>query len=314
MLLPLFLLALGLIIIVFAADNLIDGSASIAYRHHVSPLVVGLTLVAFGTSAPEITITVIAALKKNSAVALGNAIGSNIANIGLVLGIVQLVSPLKWSNQTLRPKFIFLLICMVVTSLLLADGHIGRLDAGILLTLLVAFMVYLFFKYQRISSPMQQAIEEKPQLAKNPWLKIIIGAIFLPLSAALIVKQAVIIAKLVGLSEMTIGLTIIAIGTSLPELVTSITSAIKGHYDLAIGNILGSNVFNLIAVLPFIGLIDPQALTLSIVARDMGVMFLFTFLMLLSANSKAGAGSRLIGVLLLACYIAYTVLLICVKT
>ncbi len=305
MLLSLLILIIGLALITIAADQFVDGSATIAYRHHFSPLIVGLTLVAFGTSAPEIAITITSALKQKSAIALGNAIGSNLANICIVLGLSLLFFPVKWPKIGLI-KLGYLLFASIITLYLLHDHYFSNTDGIILFLLLAVFMVYLYVRYQRFGEKKLQTLTYPTEHIKSyPLLRLIFGAILLPLSAILIIKQASIIARMVGVSEITIGLTIVAVGTSLPELIVSLSSFYKGHHQMAIGNIIGSNIFNLIAVLPFIGLFDPHHIDAKLVNRDIPIMLLTT-LPLFALSYLPRLYLRICGLVFIMTFILYT--------
>lgn len=302
------LLTLSLGLLIIAADQFIEGAATLAHRYHISPLVIGLTLIALGTSAPEIAITVIAAIEKKASIALGNVIGSNIANIALVMGAVLLISP-STSSSLSRPKLYFLGSSMLLTLCLFLDFFVSRLDGLLLLTLFAGFLTYLYFSYQRFSQArLNTLVYPESQIKPYPIARIIIGGILLPVAATITIQQAVFIAKALGMSDTVIGLTILAVGTSLPELVTSLTSCAKGQYDMAIGNILGSNIFNLLLVLPFIGLLSPGSIDSNIVHRDI-LMMIVTSLSVLGLSTLPKYGLRLLGFALIASYIIYLTLL-----
>ncbi len=298
----------GFAIIVKSADELVDGASQIAYNHKVSPMIIGLTLVAFGTSAPEMMVCIVAAVRENSALAIGNALGSNIANIGLVLGLTLLIKPIKMESHTIKREFPLLFIIMITTYILIVDGHFSLIDGVVLLLCLALFLAYLAYSHdQNKKSGLSQTEHDN---VSYPWLRVIGGIILLPISAEMIVKGSVTIALYFGVSELVIGLTIVALGTSLPEVVTSIAAARKGNTDMAIGNIIGSNMFNLIAVLPFVGLIHPTFVPPLLLTRDIPSMFFITIALLLMTFARKRELTRVEGILLLTVYVAYLGLLL----
>lgn len=311
MLIPCALLLLGFVLIVVAADDLVRTSSFIAKTFNISPMIIGLTIVALGTSAPEIIVSITASLDGQSELALGNAIGSNIANIGLVLGLSLLLKPIKIQSKTLLRELPILFIIMCCSYLLLADGYFSRHDG---LLLLIGLGLLLFYiagqaNKSRKDSLASEVTAELPASCRYPYFRLIVSLILLPISAKLIVNNSIVIASYLGVSKVTIGLTVVAIGTSLPEVATSIVGILKGEDDLAIGNIIGSNMFNLLAVLPFAGMLAPKKVPPLINVRDIPIMFLVSiFVVILVYMSKHKLG-RLSGILLLSIYIAYLVLL-----
>ena len=310
------LLLSGLLLISWAANKFVDGATAIAKQWDISPLIIGLTIVALGTSAPEIVVAIVSSAKGNASLAVGNAIGSNIANIGLVLGVTALIKPLSVHSRILQREFPILFIVMLLTWLLLSDGHLNHLDGLILLLGLSVLMIILIFLAQREKNHEPLATEFAAEISttlppKQAWFWVAVGIVLLPMSAELIVRGAVIIAKHFAISDLTIGLTIVAIGTSLPEVATSIAATLKGEDDIAIGNIIGSNMFNLLAVLPFPALVAPHLLDSMVLQRDLPVMFVMTVLLLILAYGFRGPGqiSRWQGLLLLGCYGSYLAIL-----
>ena len=312
MLTSIFLIIIGLVLLAWAAERFVTGAVGLAYHFGASPLLIGLTVVALGTSAPEIFVAIDAARQGDPALGIGHAIGSNIANIGLVLGLTALIKPLRVQSQTLRREYPILFLIMILTWVLFQDGNFSQLD-GILL-LIGLLLLMLWFVWQsytaRKSEPLRK--EYAQELKKKISLRTacfwtIVGIILLPLSARLLVIGAVKLATIWGVSDLFIGLTIVAIGTSVPELATSIVGAIKGEHDIAIGNILGSNMFNLLAVLPFVGLIAPGAIEPQLLSRDLPIMFGATLVLFAVAYGFRGPGhvTRLEGALLLICYVSY---------
>lgn len=266
----------GLVLLAVGAEGLVRGSSSIALRLGVTPLVVGLTIVAFGTGSPEFVVSIGSALNNNSGLALGNVIGSNISNIALILGIAALIKPLNVRAEIVRRETPIMVIITALFWLLLYDGELGRIDGAILVLGAVAytFLTYYLSK-QKQSKGVDEEFEEAYEKLKGaPWrdiIFIVVGLVLLILGANLLIKGAVTIAQFFGLSDVVIGLTIIAIGTSLPELATSVLAAKKGEADVALGNAIGSNVLNILAVLGITALIQPIS-TAGVRQLDLAVM------------------------------------------
>ncbi len=306
----------GFIILIWAADRFVEGASQIAVHLGVSPLIIGLTIVGFGTSAPEMLVSALAALDGAPAMGIGNAIGSNITNIGLVLGITILITPLVVHSDTLKREFPMLALIMFIAYLLVRDHHLDFLDGVMLFTgfiLTVLGMTWLAI-HSRQSDRLEQEFEFEIQThqmtMKQAVLQFFIGLFSLLLASKMLVWGATGIAHLLGISDLIIGLTIVAIGTSLPELAASVASALKGEHDIAIGNVLGSNMFNLLAVLAMPGLIHPSSLPPLLLSRDFFCMALLTALLyLFSRFSKHGKIGRPAGLLLLSIYLSYSVIL-----
>ncbi|MFW5426308.1 MAG: calcium/sodium antiporter [Methylophagaceae bacterium] len=306
----------GFAILIWGADRFIDGAANIATNFGISPLIVGLTIVGFGTSAPEMLVAALASFDGAPALGIGNAIGSNIANIGLVLGITILVSPLAVHSETLKREFPLLAFIMGLALLLMWDLHLGHFDGVILFSgfIITLFgMAYLAVKSSK-DDPLEQDFEQEFSAGKmttsQSVTSFIIGLIALLVGSKALVWGATGVATLLGVSDLIIGLTIVAIGTSLPELAASVISALKNQHDIAVGNIIGSNMFNILAVLAMPGLIQPSQLDPSILQRDVPVMFgLFVMLYLFARVGKDGRLGRFAGSTMLIAYIAYNVLL-----
>ncbi len=265
----------GLGLLIWGADRFVHGAAATARNLGVRPMIIGLTVVGFGTSAPEILVSLIASWQGNPGVAVGNALGSNIANIGLVMGGTALVVPLVVNSDTLRREYPLMFIVMLLALVLLMDGHLGRLDGALLLgALLFIGWWVVSLGLRRGPDPLEAEFEhEIPQLgmgAAVAWT--LIGLVVLVAGSRGLVWGAVEIARAAGVSDLVIGLTIIAIGTSLPELAASVMSAVKKEPDLALGNVIGSNIFNLLAVLGIPGLLAPAALDPDALWRDYPVM------------------------------------------
>ena len=254
---------IGLVLLVWSADLFVAGAASIAENLGLSPVIIGLTIVSLGTSAPEILVAVIAALAGAGELAVGNALGSNIANIGLVLGVTVLVVPLLIRQNCIRVELPTLLIVTLGTWLLLLDGLLSRLDGLLMIGGLALILVQMVRaragdRVVRAESEGEDLPHLKPGRA---WLAFIAGLALLVGSSRLLVWGATTIATQLGVSELIIGLTIVAVGTSLPELAATLAGALKGHTEIAIGNIIGSNLFNLLAVMSIPGVIAPLALS-----------------------------------------------------
>ncbi len=312
MLYPALAVAAGFLVLIWSADRFVIGAAGTARNLGMSPMLIGLTVVSLGTSAPEMLVSSIAAYTDAGGLAIGNALGSNIANIGLVLGATALIAPLPVKTGLLRKELPLLLIVTLAAGALLLDSHLNRLD-GILLIVGLVFCLWLFARFQRYADPseIQHEEEELPDIAlPGALMWLAIGLVLLALSSRLLVWGATEIALQLGVSELVIGLTIVAIGTSLPELAASIASALKGHHDIAIGNVVGSNIFNLLAVMPLPGLIRPFEFESTVIWRDYGSMLIFTVMLLFFAHvTSRGRINRPEALLLLAGYSAYLGLL-----
>jgi len=304
----------GLILLVWSADRFVIGAAAFAHNLGVSAIIIGMVIMGFGTSAPEMFVAGTASLGGNTNVAVGNAIGSNIANIALVLGISALISPLVVESQTLKREFPILILVSVAVLGLMWDRELSQLDGAVLLlgTLaLVGWMLWLAQKERSFGDPLEGEFEaELPHdmSTKVAVFWIIIGLIVLVASAQLLVWGSVKIAHMFGVSELVIGLTIVAVGTSLPEVAVSVTGALKGEDDIAIGNVIGSNLFNLLAVLGVGSAIHPAMLSDQVIFRDYATMLILTvvlFAMAYSFKQHNGHIHRLEAPLLLASYIGY---------
>lgn len=307
-------LIIGLIILVWSADRFVLGAAATARIMGISPLVIGLTIVSLGTSAPEIFVSIMAAFDGSGGLAVGNAIGSNIANIGLVLGVTALVAAIPIQKKLIKKEIPLLLLVTIIAGLVLADLTLDFVDAIILaITLIVA--IYLLFQQTSdsgeavIDKDDQDAIESMPTKSAIFWL--VVGLSALVISSKMLVWGATEIAHFYEISDLIIGLTIVAIGTSLPELAASVTSALRGHHDIAIGNIIGSNIFNLLAVLPIPGLIAPLVIDSEVMTRDYAMMLGLTIslIVIIALSYRRGVIPRFTGILLLASYAAYMGLL-----
>ncbi|MCP5189521.1 MAG: calcium/sodium antiporter [Pseudomonadales bacterium] len=306
----------GFLILIWSADRFVAGAAAIACNLGLPPVIIGLTIVSIGTSAPEILVSIAAALTGAGELAVGNAIGSNIANIGLVLGCTALVAPLIVLRRTIQNELALLLVVTVAAGLLLGDGTLSVIDGGLMLAAL-AFSLGYMLRSQATDLELGAATaEDGPAqigLAKA-WLIFVLGLVLLIASSRLLVWGAVTAASILGVSELVIGLTVVAVGTSLPELAASTTSALRGHSEIALGNVVGSNLFNLLAVMPIPGLLGPEILDGAVMTRDYPVMLALTLALALALylggkRRAAPAGhaylGRLTGVLLVIIYALY---------
>ncbi|WP_318483097.1 calcium/sodium antiporter [Photobacterium leiognathi] len=303
------LLCVGLVLLVWSADRLVYGAAALARNFGVAPLVIGMTILAMGSSAPEMMVSATAALAGKTDTAVGNVLGSNIANIALILGITALLKPLSISSTIIRRELPLMLGVTVIAGLLLWDNYLGRMEGVFLAVLFVLFLLAML-KISRASKNdplMENQEEEIPTGVSNSsaLIWVFIGLGLLLYSSDMVVESAVTIAKYFGMSDLVIGLTIIAVGTSLPELAASIASIYKGEDDMAVGNIIGSNVFNILAVMGIPGLLNPSVLSPLAMSRDFYVMLALSVLLLLMALGKRRRINRLEGGILVICFIAY---------
>lgn len=308
-------LLFGFITLVWSADRFLNGAAASARSLGMSPLLIGLTIVSLGTSAPEILVSTTAAMNARPLLAIGNAIGSNITNIGLVLGFTALLVPLPFARSVLRSELPWLMATTIAAFIALFDLELGRAEGLFLLTMLGVLMYRLYRGHKQGKADELPELEDLDDIPDLPLKKalfwLISGLLVLLLSAEMLVWGATTIAAALGVSELIIGLTIIAIGTSLPELAATVGSALKGHTDIAIGNIVGSNILNILAVMAIPGLIHPVAMGGAVLWRDFGMMLVLTLLLMLFAYGISARPmiTRFEGVILLSAWIGYTVLL-----
>ncbi|MEN8204829.1 MAG: calcium/sodium antiporter [Pseudomonadota bacterium] len=307
----------GFVLLTWSADRFVVGASAMAYNLKVSPLVIGLTIVGLGTSAPEMLVSALASWQGNSGLAVGNALGSNIINTGLILGITAMVIPLNVHSSILKRELPVLLLVMVIAQLLLMDGTLGRLDGTLLLTgmvVMLLWMIRLGRTSQTTEDPMSAEFADEIPTTLGMgraviWL--IIGGVFLLGSSRLLVWGAVSIAQEMGVSDLVIGLTIVALGTSLPELAATVMSAFKNEHDIALGNVIGSNIFNLLVVLGLPGLINPTTIDTEVLTRDYPVMIGLTLALFVMAYGFRGPGriNRIEGTILVLAFCAYQTLL-----
>jgi len=306
----------GFLLLIWSADRFICGAAATARNFNISPLIIGLTIVGFGTSAPEMLVAVIASADASPGLAIGNALGSNIANITLVLGMAALIMPLDVHSRILRKELPMLLLAMLLMLLVIEDNHLGRTDGLILISsvLLLMWWVTRQALLNRADDPMYEEYEKelpKPMSTRLALIWLALGLVVLVISSKILVWGAVQIATEFGVSDLLIGLTIVAIGTSLPELAASIAGALKNEHDIAIGNVVGSNMFNTLAVMGIPGLIYPSTLDAGVLDRDVPVVFMLTIALVIMAYGFKGHGriNRIEGAILLTCFVGYQVLL-----
>ncbi len=302
----------GFVLLVWGADRLVAGASATARNFGVSPLVIGLTIVAIGTSAPELVVSAVAAYRGNAGLAVGNAVGSNIANIGLILGLTAIVYPLKIESEILKREYPLLLLIMISSFIMAADLMYTRSEGWIMLIGLSCLMLWMIAigLRKRGEDPLALEFEaeipsDMPTMVAIAWL--LVGLVVLPLSSKFLVEGAVNIARGLDVSDTVIGLTIVALGTSLPELAAALTSTLRKEYDLAIGNIIGSNMFNILGVLGIASTITPVSISEIMLRLDFPVMFMFTVFLFFMAYGFKGPGriSRRSGVLLVSAYLVY---------
>jgi len=309
-------LLIGFLVLFKSADQFVIGSVATAKNFSISPMTIGLTIVALGTSAPEIFVSAISSFRGEPSIAVGNAIGSNIANIGMVLGFTAMLVPLQFRVDILRndlPILIFVTLCAGAT---LIDYKLGLIDGLLLLSGLALFLFRLAMEHRR-SSEMERAAEiaEIAGIPEMPvsrgLITMLISLLFLLVSSELLVWAVINIAEGMGASELVIGLTVIAVGTSIPEFVVSVTSALKGQTDLAIGNIVGSNIFNILAVLSIPAIFAPSELEPLTLWRDYALMLAMTLILVVFAYGIRGEAviNRFKGSLLFALWLGYIIYL-----
>lgn len=318
MLIDLIYIVAGFALLTWGADRFVIGASAVANLLGVPPILIGITIVGFATSAPEILVSIDAAARDLTSLAVGNALGSNIANIGLVLGTAALITPIKGElSATLRREMPILVLLTPATVLLFLDNSLDRTDALILIAGMIAFLIWMARTGLRLSKDPQveldlpeEATTVMPARTAVFWLLIGFGALLL--GADLLVKGAESLAIKLGVSELIIGLTIVAVGTSLPELAVSVIAALRGDTSIAIGNVIGSNVFNLLAVVGAAGLVRPAELDPSVLTLHYPVMIAFTVALLRIAYNPFGSAGigRFMGFCLLAAFLAYQTMLL----
>ena len=304
----------GFVLLIWSADEFTNNGAKIANIFKISPLIIGLLIFGFGTSAPEMLVSGLAAYEGHPELSIGNAFGSNIFNIALVLGITTIILPIKVKQDILKKEWLYLMASTLVAGILIWDGHLSIADGLILLGLLAVFLIYTFVAsktgdHQEFDN---LAIEVKQDQAKKVWLMLTISFVVLLVSAKLVVWGGTELAALFGVSDLLIGLTVVALGTSLPELAVSISSALKKQHEMVVGNIIGSNLFNTVGVLAIPSLILPFDVPMEVINRDYPFMIGLTILLFVFSYKfkKEGVITRLEGVLLLVVLAIYLYILI----
>lgn len=314
MLMSIAAIVLGLAVLVWSADRFVDGASATARYAGMPPLLIGMVIVGFGTSAPEIVVSIISSVEGNPGLALGNGYGSNIANIGLILGITALISPISVHSQVLRKELPILLLITLLSLALLWNGMLARTDAMVLLGVFVLLMAWSIRQgmsngNDSMTGDEVKELDENLMSLKQAIFWLVAGLLLLIVSSRILVWGAVNIAQSFGVSDLIIGLTIVAIGTSLPELASSIAAIRKNEHDLAIGNVIGSNLFNTLAVVGLAGIIHPLEVAPEVISRDFMVMIVLTlslFVLGYGFKGRQGRINRVEGGLLLAVYVAYT--------
>lgn len=317
MLLAIVAVIIGLVILVWSADRFVSGAASVAHYFEMPPLLIGMVIVGFGTSAPEMVVSALAAAQNNPGIALGNAYGSNITNIALILGLTALISPIAVHSQVLRKELPILTLVTALAAWQLWDNDLSRFDAAVLLLVFAALMGWTVYQGLRrkpdaLAGDIEEELDVNVVPIGNAWLWLVIGLVLLIVSSRVLVWGAVEIAHGLGVSDLVIGLTVVAVGTSLPELASSLVAIRKGEHDLALGNVIGSNLFNTLAVVGIAGSISPLAVSAEVFNRDMLVMGALTLSLFILGYGWRSQGriNRLEGGLLLASYIGYTAYLV----
>lgn len=304
----------GLVILVWGADRFVDGAASAARYLGMPPLLIGMVILGFGTSAPEMVVSALAAIDGNAGIGLGNAYGSNIVNIALILGVTAMISPIKLSSPVLRRELPILTLVTVLSVFFLADLYLSRQNAVILLVVFFILLAWAITQgMNQHSDPLAKEVEKERSEKSLPlsraifWL--VAGLVLLVAGSRLFVWGAVAMARMLGVSDLIIGLTVAALGTSLPELASSILAAKKGEHELALGNVIGSNLFNTLAVVGISGVIYPVAVEAQTLYRDMTVMVVLTlslFIIGYGFRKEQGCINRFEGAMLFLAYLCYT--------
>lgn len=317
MTLPIIAVVCGLALLVWSAGRFVEGSAAVARHFGMPALLIGMVIVGFGTSAPEMVVSVLAASQGNPGIALGNAYGSNIANIALILGLTALISPIAVHSQVLRKELPVLVVVTALAAWQLWDGEITRFDAVLLLAVFAGLVGWTIWqglqkKVDTLGTEIEQELQVHAMPIRRAIFRLVIGLGLLIVSSRILVWGAVEIAQGFGVSDLVIGLTIVAVGTSLPEFASSVIATRKGEHDIALGNVLGSNLFNTLAVVGIAGSIHPMAVGPEVFNRDMLIMAALTVSLFAIGYGFRGPGriNRIEGAVLLACYAGYTVYLV----
>lgn len=318
MIIPIIAVISGLILLIWGANRFIDGASATARHFGMAPLLIGMVVIGFGTSAPEMVVSAMSAAQGNSGIAIGNAYGSNIANIALILGLAALISPIPFNSRILRKELPVLILVTALAAWQVWDGEVSRLNAIVLVAVFGGLMFWSIREGRHAGSgdalnkDVSQELKTRQYTLRQALTRLVTGLALLVVSSRLLVYGAVEISHNFGVSDMVIGLTVVAVGTSLPELASSIMAIRKGEHDLALGNIIGSNLFNTLAVVGIAGLIQPIAVGPDILSRDFLVMGLLTLsLFAIGYNYKRpGRVNRLEGALLVMVFIGYMAYLV----
>ncbi len=312
-------LVVGLILLVWSADRFVEGAAVSARYFGISPLIIGMVIIGFGTSAPEMVVSAFASVQGNPGIALGNAYGSNIANIALILGLAALLGPIAVNSQVLRKELPILAVITLLAAWQVLDGEVSRMDAVVLLVgfgLVMGWTIWQAVKKSSdaLAAEVEQELKTHSMSLRRSLLWTVVGLCVLVASSRILVWGAVTVAEGMGISDVIIGLTVVAIGTSLPELASSLVAVRRGESDIALGNVLGSNLFNTLAVVGIAGAIHPMEVSSEIFYRDVTVMTALTFSLFLFGFGfgfrRPGRINRFEGGLLLICYVGYLAYLI----
>jgi len=304
---------LSLLLLVWSADRFVDGSAVTARHLGMPPLLIGMIVVGFGTSIPEMMVSALSAMNGNPGIALGNAYGSNICNIALILGITALINPIHVQSGILKKELPVLTLVTVVTIFQLMDGFLTRFEAGCLIFAFIGLLAWSLFQQRQVpQDSLGLEVEKRLQTPATPFKKavfqLVLGLVLLIVSSRILVSGSIEIARFFGISDLMIGLTIVAIGTSLPELASSIMAARKNEHEIALGNIIGSNLFNTLAVVGIAGIIQPMKVDPGVLSRDLPMMTGLTgslFIIGYGFKGRPGRINRFEGMALLLSYVLY---------
>ena len=301
----------GFILLIWSADKFIMGATTIAVYARISPLIIGIVIVGFATSAPEYLVSLLAVINGSIGISFGNILGSNITNIGLGVGLPALFAPLALSRDIAKKELPLLLISTILALVLLYKGHFSRIDALLLLCIFFSAMLFSIWSTGKKQQHVSKKEEYTPQISKlQAILWLCIGLILLISASQILVYSSIKLAQILGISDLIIGLTIIAIGTSLPEIASSCLAVIRGESDIALGNIIGSNIFNLFLVLGTVGVIKPTDIPIEVITRDGIAMLLMTAMFFLYSLGKKPYITRTKGIILLCMYSIYLFIVI----
>lgn len=304
LLIPIALILAGFLLLIWSADLLVDNASVLASRLGVSTFIVGVVIIGFGTSAPEMFVSAMAAIDNKGNLALGNALGSNITNIGLVLGCAALIGSLAVSKSAARKDIPIVVATGVLAVLLCIDGTLSNVDGYLLLAVLAGYLIWSGISDKKNNDAGETPDDDNSKSTLYYVGLTILSIVVLMTASKMLVSGSITIAKMLGVGELMIGLTVVAVGTSLPELAASIAAARRQAHDMLIGNIIGSNIFNTLGVLGIMGVIRPTDIDLNALARDFPIMFAFTLFILVLALTKRSF-SRTSGAIMVTGYVAY---------